>query len=120
MVVKNVNNALKITCGCGGWLTHWRRFGKPSAGFAQRQACAVVVCGNPIEVGAHVQKEVLEGMRTLDMVGDASWYVLPLCRDCSRKVGAFLTVDDGCGLAPASIAETCGRAEAADPSSMSA
>lgn len=120
MVVKNVNGTFKLVCGCGNWLRHWRRFGRPSADFARTQTCSVVICRNPIEVGAHVQKEVLEGMRTLGMVGDASWYVLPLCSPCSLKQGTTLVVADGCGLAPANIDETCGRAQVEDPSSRSA
>jgi len=112
MVVKNLNGTTRLACECGNWLTHWHRFGTPNQDFIQRQTCAVVVCTNPIEAGALVQKEVLEGMRTLGAVGDASWYVLPVCGDCNLRRGATLTVDDGCGLAPASAEETCGKAEA--------
>ena len=110
MVVKNLNSTFRLVCGCGDWLKHWRRFGKPTPGFAEGQKCAVVLCPNPLEVGAHVQKELLQGLRVLGMAGDRSWYVLPLCRACSLKRGASLVVEDGCGLAPASIDETCGRA----------
>ena len=109
MVVKNLDGTSEHTCMCGSALAHWQDFGKPSPAFLQRQACSVVVCRNPIQVGAHVQKEVLEGRPVLGMVGDASWYVLPLCEMCSRRRGESLTVDDDCGLAPASLVETCGR-----------
>jgi hypothetical protein len=118
MVVKNLNGTLSPVCGCGDWLTHWQKYGKPSQAFTHRQQCSVVVCGQPIEVGAPVQKEVLEGMRTLGAVGDASWYVLPLCRECGQRRGVSLVVDAGCGLAPANIHETCGRKEHDDSSSM--
>jgi len=120
MVVKNLNGTFKLDCGCSNWLRHWRRFGKPSEDFAKRQTCSVVVCRNAIEVGAHVQKEVLEGLRAPGMVGDASWYVLPLCHPCSQKRGATLIVDESCGLAPANVEETCGRAQVEDQTSRSA
>jgi hypothetical protein len=120
MVVKNVNGTFRLPCTCGCWLKHWQRFGRPSRAFAQRQTCAVVVCRNPIEAGAHVQKEVLEGMGPLGLVGDASWYVVPLCTPCSQKLGAQLIVDDGCGLAPANLEETCGNGSEEDSTSMSA
>jgi len=120
MVVKNVNGTFRLVCGCGDWLRHWQRFGRPSADFARERICAVALCRNPIEVGAHVQKEVLEGMRILGMVGDASWYVLPLCAACSRRRGEALIVSDDCGLAPANIDETCGRASGQDSSTRSA
>jgi hypothetical protein len=57
-------------------------------------------------------------MRTLGMVGDASWYVLPLCRACGQGRGVSLVVEEGCGLAPANIQETCGRNEHDVSSSM--
>lgn len=120
MVVKNLNGTFRLVCGCGNWLRHWQRFGKPSADFAQAKTCSVVVCRNPVEVGAHVQKEVLEGMRTLGTAGDTSWYVLPLCTSCSLKQGKPLIVEDGCGLAPANIDETCGRAQIEGSSSRTA
>lgn|ERR1035438_3639052 len=115
MVVKNLNGSPQTVCGCGSWLNHWRRYGKPSAAFAQRQRCAVVVCDHPIELGVPVQKEVLDGVRVLGMRGDASWYVLPLCLACSQKPESALMVDDGCGLAPTSLQETCGMAGTAGP-----
>lgn len=108
MVVKNVNGTSKPACKCGNWLTHWRKFGKPSADFVQRQKCSVRVCRNPIEVGVHVQKEVLEGIRTLGSVGDSTWYILPLCETCGQKHGVALVVHDGCGLASSNLGETCG------------
>lgn len=111
MVVKNLNRASLSPCRCGGWLTHWLRYGKPSQSFIQRQECAVVMCRNPFEVGGHVQKEVLEGRRVPGLVGDASWYVVPLCESCHQRSGAFLTIEDDCGLAPVHTRETCGREE---------
>jgi hypothetical protein len=119
MVVKNVNGTFRLPCACGSWLKHWRRYGKPTKAFIQRRSCAVVACGNPIEAGAHVQKEVLEGLNPLGVVGDASWYVVPLCGPCSLRLGAHLTVDDGCGLAPTSPGETCGGKSAEDLASGS-
>lgn len=117
MVVKNLNGHSIPACRCGSWLSHWRCYGKPSEAFTHRQSCAVVMCRNPIEEGGRVQKEVLEGMKALGMVGDASWYILPLCRECNRKQGATLTVDDGCGLASVRAEETCGlRLGEAEPS----
>jgi len=114
MVVKNLNRTEASPCGCGSWLAHWHNFGHPSQGFAQRQTCAVVVCPNPISVGAHVQKEVLEGRPMGGMRGDASWYVVPLCQDCCQKLGGVLIVEDDCGLAPANVSETCGSREVED------
>lgn len=113
MVVKNLNQASLPPCRCGSWLTHWLSYGKPSAGFLQRQKCAVVVCPNPFEAGGHVQKEVLEGLRIQGQVGDASWYVIPLCEACHRKHGATLIVEEACGIAPAHPRETCDREEVA-------
>jgi hypothetical protein len=108
MVVKNLNKTMSAVCSCGSWLNHWRRFGTPGPAFEGKQACSVRVCSNPIEVGALVQKEVLEGMKPLGMVGDASWYVIPLCGHCQRKSGVTLQVEDDCGLAPTNLNETCG------------
>ena len=108
MVVKNLNKSRSAVCSCGSWLNHWRRFGTPGPAFAKKQLCSVVVCSNPIEVGALVQKEVLDGMKPLGMVGDASWYVIPLCAHCQRTSGLTLQVGDDCGLAPANLSETCG------------
>jgi hypothetical protein len=119
MVVKNVKVTSTPVCGCGNWLTHWRKFGRPTTSFAQRQTCSVTVCHNPMKVGAHVQKEVLEGMHLPGLVGDSSWYILPLCAACSREVGGTLTVDDECGLAPADVGQTCGRTHSGDPGSKS-
>jgi len=118
MVVKNLNGHAVPPCGCGSWLSHWRRCGKPSEAFSRRQSCSVVVCNNPIEQGGMVQKEVLEGMRALGMVGDASWYVVPLCRECNGRRGATLTVEDGCGLASARVEETCGVGVMGDPTTQ--
>ncbi len=115
MVVKNLNGHAIPSCRCGSWLNHWRTYGRPSPAFVSRQRCSVVMCDNPIEAGGRVQKEVLEGMRTFGMVGDASWYIVPLCRQCLELRGATLTVDEGCGLAPARAEETCGLGPAGDP-----
>jgi hypothetical protein len=115
MVVKNLNRTRRDVCRCGTWLTHWQRYGKPGDGFLHRQACSVVVCGNPIQAGGFVQKEVLEGMGAFGMVGDASWYIIPLCSECNRRQGASLTIEDDCGLAPASTLETCERHEVEPP-----
>jgi len=120
MVVKNLNDHSLPPCGCGSWLNHWRAYGKPSEDFSRRQSCSVVTCSNPIEVGGLVQKEVLEGMKAFGMVGDASWYILPLCRECNRKRGTTLTVENGCGLASARVEETCGLSDTGDPTSRSA
>lgn len=120
MVVKNLNGHSIPFCRCGSWLSHWRGYGRPSESFSHGQSCSVVMCRNPIEEGGLVQKEVLEGMRTLGMVGDASWYILPLCRECNRKQGATLTVDAECGLASAKPEETCGVGGIGDPTSRSA
>lgn len=115
MVVKNLNDNSIPPCRCGTWLSHWRKYGKPSDDFVRRKSCAVVMCQNPFEEGGWVQKEVLEGMRAPGMVGDASWYILPLCRDCNRKRGATLTVEGDCGLAPARAEETCGAVVGGPP-----
>lgn len=118
MVVKNANNAPSIgTCGCGTWLTHWRRYGKPSAGFRLAATCAVVVCERPIETAVPVQKDVLEGLQALGR-GDASWYIVPVCRGCASRKGARLIVEEDCGLVPAQVLETCGRDDAEQTSRL--
>lgn len=111
MVVKNLNRASLAPCRCGSWLTHWLRYGKPSHGFLQQQKCAVVVCPNPFERGGHVQKDLLEGRKVPGLVGDASWYVIPLCESCHQRSAEILMIEDECGLAPAHTRETCGREE---------
>jgi len=110
MVVKNLNLVPEPerVCPCGSWLAHWERYGRPSEAFRRRRSCAVATCDQPVEVGGHIQKEVLEGLGPYGMVGDASWYVLPLCATCNRQQGARLVVADDCGLAPTSPGETCG------------
>ncbi len=118
MVVKNLNNAPSIgTCGCGGWLNHWRHYGKPSERFRQADTCAVVVCGRPIETAVPVQKDVLEGLQALGR-GDASWYIVPVCRACASRKGARLTVEEDCGLVSAQVLETCGRDDAEQTSRL--
>jgi len=120
MVVKNLNGHSIPSCRCGNWLSHWRGYGRPSEAFSRRESCSVVMCTNPIEVGGRVQKEVLEGMRALGKVGDATWYIVPLCQACNRKQGATLTVEAECGLAPTRPEETCGVEVAGDRTSRSA
>ncbi len=98
MVVKNLNGHAIPPCGCGSWLSHWRRCGKPSEAFSRRQSCSVVVCNNPIEQGGMVQKEVLEGMRALGMVGDST---------PSTSIGAAQAASTGLiGAMPEGGAET--------------
>lgn len=111
MVVKNLNRTSLSPCRCGDWLKHWHRHGKPSRSFQERQACAVAACTRPIQVGGLVQKEVLEGLQGPGMVGDRTWYVVPLCSECGRSLAERLRLEEDCGLVSANPGETCGGAD---------
>jgi hypothetical protein len=66
MRVKNINGASDRNCRLGSWLLHW-------AYFSQRPlppCCSARNCISRPAAGALVQ---------LDVDGDETWYVVPLC-----------------------------------------
>jgi len=49
--VLNIQNTGDRKCRkCDGWLDHWYNYSG-----SRRGTCAIVPCGNPAEVGAHIQ-----------------------------------------------------------------
>jgi hypothetical protein len=96
MKVHNVNGTAANTCKCGSWLQHWRRF----SGQALPTYCPEKTCLKKPAVGAHVQR---------DGFSDRSWYIVPVCEDHNRQVGAALDLQDTITLVSANVGQTCGK-----------
>jgi len=96
MRVYNIVNTSENTCACDSWLDHWKKFSRQSASY-----CSVNGCYERPEVGGHVQK-------TGNF--DKNWYIVPLCKGCNAKNGAYLDVNDSIKFVSAKVDETCGRA----------
>jgi hypothetical protein len=86
MKVKNVNGS-PLQKLRGNWLTYWERISGQIACMCFSEGCI----NTPI-FGVHVQK---------DSPTDQRWYVIPLCKDCSRKNGQALEIWDVPTLVPA-------------------
>lgn len=76
MEVKNISGTSNNTCNCESWLEHWERFGGQSIS----KYCSEKSCRNKPEIGAHVQKT---------SVLDKNWYIVPLCKECNKRILAF-------------------------------
>ncbi len=88
MRVKNINGASDQNCGCGSWLLHW-------AFFSQRALPACCSARNCIQrpaAGALVQ---------LDVQGDETWYVVPLCTWHNALSNGTMDLSDHAVLVPA-------------------
>jgi len=88
--VRNLNGSTQGSSTTGSWLTYWEKFSGQTA-----YGCFVSGCKNKRSVGGHVQK---------DSTTDKSWYIVPLCDECSKKTGQDLDVWDLAMLVPANIA----------------
>jgi len=95
VIVKNVRGTVDNTCKDASWLEHWKRF----SGQSLPSYCAQRQCRGKPEVGAHVQK---------DSSTDKAWYIVPLCARHNVKAIQLELIDD-IKLAPANVAETCGK-----------
>jgi hypothetical protein len=95
MRVRNINGTGPHTCNCKSWLEHWRKYGGPS----WRTICCVTGCNKTATQGAHVQKAGSS---------DEKWYIIPVCDEHNAK-STELTIDNDYQLAPANVAETCGK-----------
>jgi hypothetical protein len=96
MKYKNLNGTSPYKCKCvGGWLGHFRAFG-----IGTSTKCAVLGCGNPSEVGGHVQK-----VRSTD----ESWYIVPLCKACNTLTESFELKSIITSPAPANTKMTCNK-----------
>ncbi len=96
MRVKTINGTAMNTCACGNWLNHWMKVSREPL----PPYCPERCCRSRAEVGAHVQKE---------NSGDASWYIVPLCREHNSEHGRSLTISDNVTLVPADVNRTCAR-----------
>ena len=94
MRVKNIKGTSDNQCPCGTWRKHWVNFSSTS----WPTLCPVIGCGNPAEVGAHVQRA--------DII-DQSWYIIPLCRPHNVKNTGPISVSE-VELVSANISQTCG------------
>ena len=97
--VRNINGTSDNKCECKGWLTHWKL-----ATGSVRTRCAVVGCGRPAEVGAHVQ--ITDGR------SGAHWWIVPFCKTHNhyRNVGEMY-IKRSVMLVSANRKETCQRGE---------
>ena len=95
--VKNVRGTTGLRCGCGSWLSHWKKCAR-----SQRATCVIIGCGRTAEVGAHVV--------SLDRRTDRQWWIAPFCKhhnhyNAEQKV--FL--DSRVTLVSANKSYTCAR-----------
>jgi protein AIR1/2 len=93
--IKNINKTSNRKCDCPNWLVHWRIFAN-----SFREICAVIPCGYPAEVGAHV------------LISDGrypnQWYVVPMCKKHNNYNNLDeMFIDCRILLVPASTALTC-------------
>jgi len=96
MRVNNINGTSDISCKCGSWLSHWKRFG----GTKPLSLCAEIKCPASYEVGAHVQR---------DNSFDQSWYIIPLCKEHNGQTRRSLDIMDDTSLVSANVSQTCGK-----------
>jgi hypothetical protein len=96
MKVTNVNGTTDITCTCGSWLEHWKKF----SGLTLPNYCAEEKCFQRPVIGAHVQKESF---------ADKAWYIVPLCRTHNDETGKALKISDKAKLVPANVRVTCAK-----------
>ena len=69
--VTNLRGTSGRRCKCSSWMDHWFNYtGR------ERDICAIVPCGNPAQVGAHV---LIDDWRT-----DFSWWIVPMCHTHNR------------------------------------
>jgi hypothetical protein len=80
MRVKNLNQTVQTKCGSDRWLAHWEKISGHRAWL-----CVVNNCYNMPSVGGLVQK---------DSPSDRTWYVVPLCSDCNKRIGQDLDIWD--------------------------
>lgn len=96
MKVKNVNGTSGLSCNCGSWLDHWKKFG----GAILPSYCSEKNCIGKPECGAHVQK---------DSFSNTKWYIIPLCTKHNAKTAELEVVDSTIFVA-ANVSATCGKA----------
>ena len=92
MRVRNLNGPMQHKCRRSSWLAHWEKLSGQSP-----YMCFVKGCIKTPSVGGHVQ---------MDSPADKTWYILPLCADCSKSTGQDLDIWDLALLIPAEASET--------------
>jgi hypothetical protein len=92
MLIVNLGGTSELTCVCGSWLDHWKKF---SAQTVRR--CTVKKCSGSELVGAHVR-----------LAGTNDPAICPICKSCNNQTG-FLDVEDNVVLVSAIVRQTCGR-----------
>jgi len=81
------------TCGCGTWIRHWENGSNKKKG-----NCCAYACFEKADRGGHVQKR---------KVGDDSWYIIPICAKCNRKLGEEYYVNDDTFFVPVGKNSRC-------------
>lgn len=79
MKVRNINGTSSLSCPCGTWIAHWRKFSGKSQTYCSEKTCLKTEL-----VGAHVQK----------VGADNSWYIVPLCSGHNQKAESIELIDD--------------------------
>jgi hypothetical protein len=87
VIVGNVmNTSRRPRCGDGSWTNHYFALSG-----SQRYVCAILHCGNSVEVGAHVRAT---------NIGRWDEFILPLCQRCNASP-AYMYVKRGVALVSA-------------------
>lgn len=94
MKVRNVNGTTGLSCKCGSWLDHWKKFSGQTC-----QYCSQSSCRNPPDVGGHVQKVSST---------DNSWYIIPLCHSHNQK-SSEMEIMDSRVFVSAVATDKCGK-----------
>lgn len=98
-LVRNINGTSKIKCWCRNWIAHWR-----SVTGKMTPTCSCLGCSRAGEVGAHVQ--------IVDARFYREWYIVPLCKGHNHYRNTdTMFVKRSTELVPASVSQTCGRAD---------
>lgn len=84
MRVRHLNDSRQIAFRSRNWLAHWEKISGQNA-----YLCFVKDCINRPTAGGLVQQ---------DSQIDRSWYIVPLCNDCSKKTGQDLDIWDQAAL----------------------
>jgi len=92
MKVLNINGTTGLSCKCGSWLDHWKKFSGQECKWCSQEKCT-----NAPDVGAHVQKATPT---------DNNWYIIPLCHT-HNKATSELEIMESRVLVSANKAQTC-------------
>jgi hypothetical protein len=95
MKVRNIDGTSGLSCACGSWLDHWKKFSSQTANYCSEKTCVIKVD----LVGAHVQKAD---------ISDNRWYIIPLCKKHNAKATELEIIDERVFVL-ANANNTCGK-----------